>query len=79
VARKQCTLRLEDVLRVMADLGAGYPEAVDLLRKLDDRQALNCAVAANVLPPTFSVEDLADAGRNPNFLKDSQPRSPGLE
>jgi hypothetical protein len=74
VARKQCTLRLDDVLRTMADLGAGYPEAVDLLRKLDDRQALNCPIAANALPTLISVEDLADAGRNPNFLRDVAPR-----
>ena len=70
VARKQCSLRLEDVLRTMADLGAGYPEAVDLLRKLDDRQALNCPIAANVLPSVTSVETLAEGGRDPNFLKD---------
>jgi hypothetical protein len=67
---KQCTPRLEDVLRTMVNMGAGYPEAVDLLRKLDDRQAINCPVAANSLPVLLSVEELADGGRNPNFLKD---------
>lgn len=74
VARKQCTLRLDDVIRVMADLGAGYPEVVDLLRKLDDRQALNCATAANALPTMVSVEDLADSGRHHDLLKDGPPR-----
>jgi hypothetical protein len=72
---KQSTPRLEDVLRTMASMGAGYPEAVDLLRKLDDRQAINCPVAANTLPVLLSVEELADGGRNPNFLKDAPSRT----
>jgi hypothetical protein len=71
---KQCTRRLDDVLRAMAALGAGYPEAVDLLRQLDDRQALNCPVAANALPTQVSVEDLADSGRDPSFLRDNVQR-----
>lgn len=74
ITRKQCTLRLDAVIRVMAELGAGYPEVVDLLRKLDDRQALNCSVATNTLPTMISVEDLADAGRDRSFLKEGAPR-----
>lgn len=68
VARKQCAPRLEDVLRTMAELGAGYPEAVDLLRKLDDRRAVNCPVVCNVLPAQVSVEELAERARDPHFL-----------
>jgi hypothetical protein len=63
VKRAQCTLALDDVLRTMAKLGAGYPEAVDLLRKLDDRQALNCPVAANTLPAQVTLEELAEQNR----------------
>ena len=79
LTQKQCGLRLADVLRTMADLGAGYPEAVDLLRKLDDRQAINCPIAANTLPTLVSVEDLADGGRNPSFLTDHPARAKGAE
>ncbi len=71
VSHKFSSLRLDDVLRTMAEMGGGYPEAVDLLRKLDDRQALNCPVAAMALPTVVSVEELADAGRNPLFLKEA--------
>ena len=60
-------------------MGGGYPEAVDLLRKLDDRQALNCPIAANALPTVISVEDLADAGRNPLFLKETPVHVKGVE
>ena len=45
-----------NVIRAMAELGAGYPEVVDLLRKLDDRQALDCPVSANTLPALVSLE-----------------------
>jgi hypothetical protein len=79
VRRKQCSPRLDDVLRAVAELGGGYAEAVDLLRKLDDRQAINCPIAANALPPLVSVEELADGGRNPTFLKDSPTHSRELE
>lgn len=75
VSRRQCTLRLEDILRTMADLGAQYPDVVDLLRKLeeirklDDRQGLNCPVVVNTLPANISVEELSERGRNPNYLR----------
>jgi flagellar basal body P-ring protein FlgI len=67
---KQCSLLLNDVLRALTELGAGYPEAVDLLRKLDDRQVINCPIAANILPPLISVEELSEAARQPGFLRD---------
>ncbi len=65
---KQCSLQLGDVIRSMADLGAGYPEVVDLLRKLDDRQVLNCPVTANKLPTLVSIEELADSSRQAGFV-----------
>ena len=73
VSRKQCSLRLEDVLRTMVDLGAQYSEIVDLLRNLHSGQGLNCPVAINTLPPETSLEDLVEAGRDPNFLKTPGP------
>ncbi|MCI0377539.1 MAG: flagellar basal body P-ring protein FlgI [Gemmataceae bacterium] len=69
VARKQCSTRLEEVIRTMAELGASYPEVVDLLRKLSDEQALDCPVAINSLPQEISVEALQEGGRNPDFLR----------
>ena len=63
VKRTQCTRALDDVLRTMTKLGAGYPEAVDLLRKLDDRQALNCPGAANPLTAQVTLEELAEQNR----------------
>jgi hypothetical protein len=61
--RKQCSLRLNDVLRTLADLGGSYPDAVDLLRKLEDRQALSCPVRVNTLPPEATLEKLVESSR----------------
>lgn len=74
VQRKQCTLRLDEVLRTIAMLGGQYPEIVDLLRKLDERRGLNCPIVVNRLPTAVSIEALVDEGRNPSFLRDHPTR-----
>ncbi|MFO0864250.1 MAG: flagellar basal body P-ring protein FlgI [Gemmataceae bacterium] len=75
--RKQCSMKLEEVLRTMADMGARYPDIVDFLRNLDEQHALNCPVKLAVAPTTPSVETIADGGRDPNFLKEPRSRSLG--
>lgn len=72
VERRQCSLRLDDVLRTMAELGAQYPDALDLLRKADDRRCLSCGVRVQTLPQDVSVETLAQSGRDPNFLQEDR-------
>ena len=64
VKRKQCSLRLEDVLRNMADLGATYPEVIELLHQADRCNCLSCPVQRDALPKAVSVKDLASAGKN---------------
>ena len=61
--RKQCSLQLADLLLTLAELGASYPDVVDLLRKLEERQALSCPVRVNTLPADAKLEDLVEAGR----------------
>jgi hypothetical protein len=61
--RKACSRRLDDVLRTLVDLGGQYPEAVDLLRKLDERQGLNCAVRLLTPPQARPLDDvMAESG-----------------
>jgi flagellar basal body P-ring protein FlgI len=60
---KQCSLKLSDVLRALADLGGQYPDAVELLRQADQIRCLNCRVVADALPEAISVFQLADEGR----------------
>ncbi len=69
IGRKQCSLKLEDVLRTVAHLGGQYPDVVDLLRKVEDQKCLSCVVKLNAVPQPVPVEDLARGGRDPDFLK----------
>src|SRR5262249_33844861 len=64
------SLRLDDVLRTLADLGAGYGEAVEVLRRAERLQCLSCRVVVDALPQATSVYDLAKAGaRDPELLQ----------
>jgi hypothetical protein len=75
--QRQCSLRLGDVLRTMARLGAQYTDATELLRQVQEHRCVNTDVAKDALPLAIPVEDLAMEGRQPRHLKLSQD-SPGL-
>ncbi len=64
VERKQCSLKLEDVLRTMAAEGALYPDAVELLQQANRCDCLSCRVRSDALPQAVTVFDLAKAGKN---------------
>jgi hypothetical protein len=69
-SKKQCALKLEEVLRTLADMGGEYADAVEVLRRADHLQCLNCPVAVDALPQATSVYDLAKAGAgDPELLK----------
>jgi flagellar basal body P-ring protein FlgI len=59
----QCTLAVADILRSMAELGATYADAADMLQKADDRKAMSCPLALDALPTGVPVKKLADAAR----------------
>jgi hypothetical protein len=61
--RRQCSLKLADMLRTFADLGGMYPEAVELLEQARDCQCLSCRVRMDALPQVTSVYELAKAGQ----------------
>ena len=69
VLRKQCSLRLQDVLTTVAELGGQYPDAIQLLSKAEEYHCLSCPVCFRTLPELVSVQTLADGGKDPNFLK----------
>ncbi len=64
VQRKQCSLKLENVLRAMAAEGAQYPDAVELLQQANRCDCLSCRVRSDALPRAVTVFDLAKAGKN---------------
>jgi hypothetical protein len=61
--RRQCSLRLEDVLRTMADMGGAFPETVALLQQADKCECLSCRVRYDALPQAASVYELVEAGK----------------
>jgi hypothetical protein len=66
--RRQCSLDVQSVVRCMAEMGASYPDLVELLRNADKFQCLNCPLAVDALPQALSVYDLAkDGATNPNL------------
>jgi hypothetical protein len=67
--RRQCSLRLEDVLRTMAELGGQYPDVVDLLRQFEYRRCLNAPVRFDAAPVAVPVTELADEGKTPRLLR----------
>ncbi len=64
VMRKQCSLQVEEVLREMADIGATYPEVIELLHQADRCDCLTCPVLRDALPQAVSVFDLAKSGKS---------------
>jgi hypothetical protein len=82
-SRKQCSLKLADVLRAFAQLGGMYPEAVEILQQAQECQCLSCRVRVDALPQATSVFDLARAGRaavtgGPDEILDSLPNNQDL-
>lgn len=70
VARRQSSLQLEEVLRTLAELGGQYPDAVDLLSKVNERRCLSCPVKnCTVLPHEVPVTTLAENAKDPEFLR----------
>lgn len=69
-SKKQCSLKLEEVLRTLAEMGGEYADAVELISRAKRLQCLNCPVAVDALPQATSVYDLAKAGAgDPKLLK----------
>jgi hypothetical protein len=61
--RRECSLRVADILRTMAALGGTYPEAVALLEQAKGSGALTARVETNCLPQATTVYDLVRLGR----------------
>ncbi|MBL8793059.1 MAG: flagellar basal body P-ring protein FlgI [Planctomycetia bacterium] len=63
VKRRQCSLKLPDVLRNLAELGGVYPDAIELVRQAGRHKCLSCPVAVDALPEAPTVQQLARAGK----------------
>jgi hypothetical protein len=75
--RRQCSLKLEHVLRTMADLGGTYPEAIMLLQQAHDGGCLSCRVVCDALPQAVTVQELDAAGKSGDLRLLNSPRDLG--
>jgi flagellar basal body P-ring protein FlgI len=76
VSRRSCSFKIEDIVRVMADEGALYPEIVEMLRQAGLRGNGSCRIVNDALPQAVSVQDLAIIGRR---LKDGLDADSNLD
>lgn len=55
---KPCTLELEDTIRTMVELGAGYADVVDLLKGLQDQRAVSTNIVLSAPPAAGGIGTL---------------------
>lgn len=67
--QKQCSLKLYEVLKTMAELGATYSDAAELLRQADHNKCLSCPVVVDALPDAPAIEQLAHARQTDGSLR----------
>jgi hypothetical protein len=71
--RRQCSLKLDDVLHCMADMGAMYPETLEMIQQAGHDKSLSCPVAVDAFPRGPSVEELAKRGTTDPDLLEGDP------
>jgi len=80
---RQSSLRVEDLIRQLAAMGASYPEVVEVLRQAKKSECVSCAVEADAMPQATSVYALRKAGRAAGGAADdgvlSAERSPDTD
>jgi hypothetical protein len=68
----QCSLTVVDVLRQMAEFGATYSDAAEMLKKADERKSLSCPLVLDALPKAVPIKRLAIAAReDPRLQQES--------
>jgi hypothetical protein len=70
VQRVQCSFKLDEVVRAMAELGGGYPEVTEMLAQADRLQCLNCPVKVDAMPREYAVQELAHNATNPAYFEE---------
>ena len=69
--RRQCSLKMDDMLRCLAEMGGTYPDVVELFRQVSSFQCASCRIAFDALPQAVSVYELAQGGTVDPQLADS--------
>jgi hypothetical protein len=64
VEERKCSADVAAVLTMVAKLGGGYAEAVELLKRADAAQRLTAALVVDAIPRQLSVQQLAAFAKN---------------
>lgn len=64
----QSSLAIADILRQMAELGATYADAADMIQKAHDRKALSCPLVLDALPRAVPINELNKAATTDKYL-----------
>jgi hypothetical protein len=75
---KQCSFNVADVLKNLAEIGGGYADAVDLLKKANEGSRLSCDLAVDALPKTPDIMELAKLGEKDPTLRSALATTPAL-
>ncbi len=59
---RQCGLEMDEVIRLMADMGGQYADVVALVQQAKASEAAGCAVRFDAVPRAASIEELVEAG-----------------
>jgi len=71
--KKQCSFKLEEVIRTLASLEASFPDVAEVLSRIDRIHCLNGRLAVDALPQATSVLELAKAGAEDSEIIESDP------
>lgn len=73
VKEVRCRSDLHSVLTVMANLGGGYSEAIELIRKLDRAEVLTGKIVLDAIPRELSIQQLSGFAKvDPTLAKVNQ-------
>lgn len=64
----QSGLKVADILKKMASMGASYGDAAEMLVKAQERKAINCKVVVDALPKAVPVKRLAESAREDPWM-----------
>ena len=70
--RRQYSLKVEDLVRGLATMGATYPDVVEVLKQARSCQCVCCPVESDALPQATSVYALKKAGERAKALTGKQ-------
>jgi hypothetical protein len=68
VQRRVCSLKLQEVMRSLAEMGALYTDMAEVLTESERSHCMTCRLLRDALPQTPKVEELAENATKPDYF-----------